>query len=409
MQTTQESPAIAGGQKSKTTPYGKEQRYGEEELRELKEALDQGTLFYASGQKVKQLEREFAEKCGVPYAITCTSGTSAVHAALMAGGISPGEEVITAPITDMGTVSPILYQGAIPIFADVDPHSYVITPESVEACITERTKAVVAVNLAGNACELFALKEICDAKGILLIEDCAQSFGVQFGGQSIGSIGQMGCFSFNEYKHISCGDGGIVITRDKELAERLRLATDKAYNRQPDALEKRPTFLANNYRMTELQGAVALAQLRKLESIVARRRDWCTKLTAGLQNIVGLHLPKILPECEPSWWFYMMRVEAERLGADTDTFAKALQAEGLPVGAHYIGKCLYEYPLFQNHTVFARGTHACDAYPYHAGMCPVAEQVLDTCIMLSINEAYTERDLEETIRGFRKVAAWFAK
>lgn len=409
MQTTQELPAIAGGQKAKQTPFGREKRYGAEELAELSEALEQGTLFYASGRKVKQLEAEFAEKNGVPYAITCTSGTSAVHAALMAGGISPGEEVITAPITDMGTISPILYQGAIPIFADVDPHSYVITPESVEACITEKTKAVVAVNLAGNACDLFALKEICDAKGILLIEDCAQSFGVEFGGQPIGTIGQMGCFSFNEFKHISCGDGGIVITRDKELAERLRLATDKAYNRQPDALEKRPTFLANNYRMTELQGAVALAQLRKLDSIVARRRAWCEKLTEGLQGIAGLHLPKILPECQPSWWFYMMRVEANLLGADTDTFAKALQAEGLPVGAHYIGKCLYEYPIFQNHTAFARASHACDAYSYQAGMCPVAEQVLDTCIMLSINEAYTERDLEETLQGFRKVSSWFAQ
>jgi dTDP-4-amino-4,6-dideoxygalactose transaminase len=406
---TQEKPALLGGEKAKQTPYGKEARYGDAELNELREALEQGTLFYASGCKVKQLEAEFAEKNGVPYAVACTSGTAAIHTALLALGVSPGDEVITAPITDMGTVSPILFQGAVPIFADVDPHTYMITPKTVAERITPKTRAVVAVHLGGNMCDVRGLRELCDAHGIALVEDCAQTFGAEVAGQSVGTIGHIGCFSYNEFKHISCGDGGLVITRDSALAERARLATDKAYNRFPDALERRPTFLANNYRMTELQGAVALAQLRKLDRIVERRRAWCAGLNAGLQGIRGLHLPAVEPEVNPSWWFYFMRVNAEELETDTDTFGKALQAEGLPIGIHYIGKCLYSYPLFANKTAFAHAPHVCDSYDYPDGLCPVAEAVLDTGIILFVNEAYTEKDLAETLEAFHKVVNWYAK
>ncbi len=401
--------ALNGGSKAKQTPYTREKRYGAEELKELQEALEQGTLFYAHGTKVKQLEAEFAEKNGVPYAVTCTSGTAGIHAALIAVGISPNDEVITSPITDMGTLSPILYQGAVPIFADLHPHTYTLLPESVEACITSRTKAIIAVNLAGNACDLDALREICDRHKLWLIEDCAQTFGCRYKGRPIGTTGDIGCFSFNEFKHISCGDGGITITRNPELAERLRLSTDKAYSRRPDVLERRPIFLANNYRMTELQGAVALAQLRKLDSIISRRQAWCNELTKRLKGLPGLCLPEIAEGVEPSWWFYIMRVDEERMGVDTDTFAKALQAEGLPIGAHYIGKCVYEYPLFTNKSAFDHAPHPCDTYDYHAGMCPNAEAILNTCLLLTVNEAYTQTDLDDTVEGIRKVVSAYTE
>jgi perosamine synthetase len=161
-------PAIAGGEKAKRTPYGSEKRYGAEELDELREALEQGTLFYAQGQKVKQLEAEFAEKHGSRFAITCSSGTAALHTACIALGISPGDEVIVPPITDMGTLCAVLYQGAVPVFADVTPHGYVLDPASVEAAVTEKTRAVIAVHLWGNACDLTALRNLCDQRGLLL-------------------------------------------------------------------------------------------------------------------------------------------------------------------------------------------------------------------------------------------------
>ncbi|MGQ9881788.1 MAG: DegT/DnrJ/EryC1/StrS family aminotransferase [Armatimonadota bacterium] len=400
-------PAIAGGEPAKRTPLGREKRYGEEELQQLREALEQGSLFYAHGNKVKMLEQRFAQMNGVPYAIACSSGTAAIHAALIAVGISPGDEVITSPITDMGSVIPILYQGAVPVFADLYPHSYTLVPESVEARITPNTRAVLAVHLWGNACDLQALREICHKHHLWLIEDCAQAFGCRYRGEPIGTIGDIGCFSLNEFKHISCGDGGIVITRNEHLARRLRLATDKCYSREPGVTQRNPTFLANNYRMTELQGAVAVAQLEKLESIVARRRRWCEALSERLRGLPGITLPQPTPGCEPSWWFYMMRVVPDSLGADAASFAEALRAEGLPVSAHYIGQCVYQYPIFTDHSAFERGTHAYCARAYTEGLCPSAETILDTCVVLAVNEAYTDTDLEETAYAIRRVAQWF--
>jgi perosamine synthetase len=405
--TAQDTPACAGGQPAKTTPYGREARYGSDELRELEEALAQGTLFYAQGKKVRQFEAAFAARNDVPYAIACSSGTAAIHAALIAAGISPGDEVILAPITDMGSAVPILYQGAVPVFADLDPRTYTLDPDAVAAAITPRTRAVLAVHLWGNACDLTALAALCEKHGIALIEDCAQALGCTYRGRPIGTWGAMGCFSLNEFKHISCGDGGIVLTNDPELAERLRLATDKAYNRRPDAVVKTPAFLAGNYRMTELQGAVAGAQLPKLDSIVARRRAWCTALSDRLQDLPGVSVPVPTAGCDPSWWFYLLQVDPAVLGADADAFAEALRAEGLPAGAHYIGVCLYEYPVFTHHSAFARGEHAYSDRPYAHGLCPNAERILANGVMLAINEAYTTTDLEETARAFRRVACWF--
>lgn len=405
--TPADLPAIAGGEPAKRTPFGREKRYGEEELQQLREALEQGSLFYAHGNKVKTLEQRFAQMNGVPYAIACSSGTAAIHAALIAVGISPGDEVITSPITDMGSVIPILYQGAVPVFADLHPHSYTLLPESVEARITPNTRAVLAVHLWGNACDLQALREICHKHHLWLIEDCAQAFGCRYRGEPIGTIGDIGCFSLNEFKHISCGDGGIVITRNEHLARRLRLAVDKCYNREPGVTQRNATFLANNYRMTELQGAVAVAQLEKLESIVARRRRWCESLSERLRGLPGITLPQPTPGCEPSWWFYMMRVVPDSLGANADAFAEALRAEGLPVSAHYIGQCVYQYPIFTDHSAFERGTHAYSARAYTEGLCPSAEMILDTSVVLAVNEAYTDTDLEETAYAIRRVAQWF--
>lgn len=407
--TDEDKPAIAGGTPAKQTPWGSERRYGDEELSELKEALEQGSLFYAHGKKVRRLEEEFAAKNGVRFAVACSSGTAAIHAAMIAAGISPGDEVVLSPITDMGSVIPILYQGAVPVFADLDPHTYELLPESVEAAITPQTRAVLAVHLWGNACDLNALRDLCDQRGLMLIEDCAQAHGCVFDGRPIGTTGQIGCFSFNEFKHISCGDGGVAITNNEGLGKRLRLGSDKCYNREAGATVRDPVFLANNYRMTELQGAVALAQLRKLDAIVGRRREWASRLAQELKDVRGISVPKPTPGCQPSWWFFMLRVKPDELGADADRFAQALQAEGVPAGAHYIGRCVYEYPIFADHSAFERGAHPYARREYRKGLCPTAEAILETCVILQVNEAYTETDLAETAHAVRRVARWFGE
>jgi dTDP-4-amino-4,6-dideoxygalactose transaminase len=404
-----ELPAVAGGKPIKTTPFGHTPRYGEPELKQLREAIGQQTLFYASGKKVKALEAAFAKRNGVKHAIACSSGTAAIHSAMIALGISPGDEVIVTPITDMGSIIPILFQGAVPVFADLDPHTYNVSPQSVRERITPKTKAILAVHLAGNACDLAALKAIADEHKLLLIEDCAQAFGCEYDGKPVGTFGRAGCFSFNEYKHISCGDGGIIITDDDVLAKRLRLATDKCVGRAGAPKDRQPTFLANNYRMTELQGAVALAQLDKLTGVVERRRSWCSRLQDGLKDLgTGISLPAVMTNCSPSWWFYMVRVDPPLLGGkDADAFVAAMKAEGIPVGAHYIGAAIYEFPLFTHHSAFDHGTpHPYAAFKYKAGLCPVAEEILKTCVMLTINEGYTDDDLAATVRAFHRVVPW---
>jgi dTDP-4-amino-4,6-dideoxygalactose transaminase len=400
-------PAAAGGKPAKTKPFHKEPRYGDAEMEQLKQVIAQGTLFYAHGKKVYELEKAFAAKHGAPHAVATTSGTAAIHIALMAAGISPGDEVITAPITDAGTVLPILWQGAIPVFADLDPATYNMDPASVRGRVTPKTKAILAVHLAGNACDLYALRDIADEHKLLLIEDCAQAHGTRYHGNAIGTIGQIGCFSYNEFKHISCGDGGIVVTDDEALARKMRLATDKGYNRAPGVAQRNTNFLANNYRMTELQGAVALAQLGKLDSIVERRRKWCAGLTERLQGIEGIALPKVTQGCDPTWWFYMVRVIPPVLKGNADEFVAAMNAEGVSLGAHYIGRPVYQYPLFQDHTPFARGDHhPFNARDYSKENCAQAEAILDTCVMLTINESYDEQDLEETAKAYHRVAKY---
>lgn len=400
-------PAIAGGKPAKSRPFTKEKRYGAEELVQLGEAIDQGSLFYAHGKKVFEMEKAFAAKHGAKFAVACTSGTASIHLAMMAIGISPGDEVIVPPITDMGSIVPILWQGAVPVFADLDPHTYNLTADTIGRAISEKTRAVLAVHLAGNACDLHSIKSLCDSRGIVLIEDCAQAHGTMYDGKHVGTFGQVGCYSFNEFKHIACGDGGVCITDDEALARKLRLASDKGYDRSPSGVGRNPSFLAANYRMTELQGAVALAQLGKLDSIIARRRNWCGQLQQRLRGLKGIALPAITPKCDPSWWFYLLRVMPDELGASTDDFAAALKAEGLPVGAHYIKSPIQDYPIFKNHSAFDHGEHPFSRRDYSREQTPIARQILDTCVILHVNEAYSAADLDETVTAFQRVVRWF--
>jgi len=403
---TDNVPAIAGGSPAKQTPYTRQLRYGEEELRELKEALDQQTLFYAQGKKVKELEQAFAKYHGVKFAIACTSGTASIHSAMIAAGVSPGDEVVVAPITDMGSIIPILYQGAIPVFADLDAQTYNMTAASIEAVITPETRAVLVIHLAGNPVDMDAINSVARKHNLIVIEDCAQSHGTRYKGKSVGTFSNYGCYSFNEFKHIACGDGGLIITDNEQIAAKLRQATDKAYSRVPGA-RREPTFLANNYRMTELQGAVGIAQLRKLPSIIQRRQSWCGRLRDRLSHLPGLSQPAITPGGEHSWWFYMQRVREQEMGTTTDEFVAALKAEGLPVSAHYIGQCIYEYPVFTQHSAFERGEHPYHKRDYRKGLCPTAEAILQTCVMLSINEGYTDEDLNQTVHAFERVVHHF--
>ncbi len=403
--------AIHGGPKVRTSPMNTSgPRFDDQELKELKEALDQQTLFYWFGHKVKEFRRQFAAVYGVRHCHMVTSGTAALHVATAAIGIGPGDEVITSPMTDQGTVVAILAQGGVPVFADIDPHTYNITAESIAKVITPKSRAIIVVHLAGNAADMDPILELAESHELKVIEDCAQSYLAWYRGRPAGTMGHLGCFSLNDFKHISAGDGGMVITNHDALAERAQLALDKGYHR--DGSGRRPGFLAMNYRPSELQGAVALAQLRKLPHIVAQRNLLGDRLTAKLAGIQGLFPHKVLDGCRSSYWFYLGRMCPKTLGVSRDEFVAAVAAEGVPVTPGYIGRMVYEYPVLTEHHAFEHGHFPWDgAYgrriPYGPGMCPVAEEVEATAWRAPITEHMSEGDIDDIATALVKVSDHF--
>ena len=409
--------ALNGGPKVKTTPFGSGRRFGKEEKKELEEAIDQNTLFYWYGHKVREFTAKFAHMCGVPYCVAASSGTAAIHTALSSVGVTAGDEVITSPITDMGSIIGIFYQNAIPVFADVDPRTYNLDPKSVEEKITPQTKAIEVVHLAGNAADIGSILKIAKKHGVRVIEDCAQAYGCTVDGRPVGTFGDAGCYSLNDFKHISAGDGGMVITRDEKIYRRAFRFVDKNYDRlaKDNGAMRRVEYLAPNYRMTELQGAVAISQLDRLEHIVSTREKYGNRLSEEIAGLPGIYPPKVEKNVRCSYWFYMFRIDEEEAGVSRDDFSRALSAEGIPNQPGYIPTCVYNYDLFRNKNVFPGSDlpfsirHDPDSIHYGEGLCPVAEKVLKTGVRINITEFFTPQDIEDIGTAIRKVSRYYSE
>jgi dTDP-4-amino-4,6-dideoxygalactose transaminase len=381
--------------------------FGEEEEKLVLEALRSGRLSRNGGSMVKRLEAEFAAMLGMPHAIACSSGTASVHLAIAALDLDPGDEVIVPPITDIGSIVPILWQNAVPVFADVDLCTMVLDPADVEAKISARTRAIMAVHLAGQPCDMTTLRALSDRHGLALIEDCSQAYWSEHERRLAGTMGDIACFSLQQSKHITCGEGGLVVTRNDDWARRALLFSDKAWPRDAATLGScRFLFLAQNYRMSELQGAVALAQLSKLQASVDRRRKRADELTALLADLPQVSAPFVPKNTKHSWWLYMLRV-----GEAAKEFGDALVAEGVPAWVQYIIDPLYCSPMFT-----ARKTYGTSGYPlsefsrqeYQHGLCPNAEKALRSVIAIHWNENYTPEHVEQIAGAIRKVAAHYA-
>ncbi len=406
----QDKLALEGGEKAKTTPFGTGRRHGDLDKQLLAEVIDSDMLFYFMGSKVYEFQREFAAMYGKEHCVACSSGTAAVHIALGALELPAGSEVITSSITDMGSLTGILYQGLVPVFADVDPDTLNMDPASVIRLITDKTRAILVVHHAGLAADMDAMLEIGREYNVRVVEDCAQAYCCEYKGRLAGTMAEISAFSLNHFKHITCGSGGMVLTNDASLRYRASLFLDKCYQREEKI--RNPFFLAPNYQMTELQGAVALAQLRKVNAIVERRNQLGMRLNAQLANLPGI-FPQAIPEgCKHAYFLYLFRLDLERLRCTAREFSAALAAEGVPNNAHTItgGRPVYLYDIFQKRSAFP-GTE----WPfspdreYRKGDCPVAEAAFDRWIMLNIYEHYTERDIDEIALGIGKVARHFAR
>ena len=402
--------ALHGGEKAKATPFGRGKRHGDLEKRLLAEVIDSDMLFYFMGSKVFEFQREFAAMYGKEHCVACSSGTAAVHIALGALDLPAGSEVITSSITDMGSLTGILYQGLVPVFADVDPDTLNMDPASVIRLITEKTRAILVVHHGGLAADMDAMLEIGREYNLRIVEDCAQAYGTEYKGRLAGTMGEISAFSLNHFKHISCGSGGMVLTGDTELRYRASLFLDKCYQREEKI--RNPFFLAPNYQMTELQGAVALAQLSKVKDIVERRNRLAMRLNAQIEALPGIEPQAVPAGSKHTYFLYLFRLDLNRLGCTASEFSEALAAEGVPNSAHMItgGRPVYLYDIFQKRSAFP-GTD----WPfspgryYRKGDCPIAEAAFDRWITMNIYEHYTERDIDEIAHGIGKVASHFAR
>ncbi len=386
-------------------------RWGAPEQQALEEMLRQGSLFYWQGPQTRQLVERFREFCPLEYVHNCSSGTAAIHIAVAACGIGLGDEVITSPITDIGTVIGILYQQAVPVFADLGANTYNLDVADVERRITPRTKAIIPVHLTGNPCDMHALKQLADRHNLVLIEDCCQAWGAHYHGQPIGTVGDFACFSLQNSKHVTCGDGGMVATSDEHYGPLLQRFGDKGAGR---GLREGGGFhaFATNYRMSEPQAAVAAGQLTRLEAIAEKRARLGNLLTERIAGIPGIQPHEVHPEDRAVYWFYMFRIEPEAFRYSRDDFARALRAEGVSAHGGYIGVPLYGEPVFQKHGFFAGRwpvrEFGLTEMDYSQHRCPEAEAILATGIRVTIHEAMTEEYILAAAEAIEKVARHMA-
>jgi perosamine synthetase len=388
---------------------------GHEEIQALEDVIRSGKLnrTVASESRVRSLEQGFAAWLGVGEAVASTSGTSAIHLAVAALDPNPGDEIIVTPITDFGSVIPILAQNAVPVFADVDSVTWCVDPESIRANVTNRTRAIIVVHLFGQPADLDPILAIAAERGIPVIEDCSQAYGTLYLGRKVGTFGTIGCFSLQQSKHITAGDGGLTVTDDPDLARRMRLFSDKGWPREGE--QRTHLFYGVNYRMTELQGAVALAQLPKLDGVIADRRRWGRLLAELIDGAPGISFP-VLPEGNvSSYWLFPVAVDTEQLGATIGQVTAAIAAEGIPASPGYVT------PLYLTPALAEGKTYGDSHFPfdspytsrsyrdYRPGLCPVAEVMNDRMFTVPINEQYTEQDVRDIAEAITKVTAALAK
>jgi dTDP-4-amino-4,6-dideoxygalactose transaminase len=384
---------------------------GEDEVALASAAIRRGTLNSTRGTFVTQFEQRFARWLGRKHAIACASGSAAMHCAIAALRLQPGDEVITTPITDMGALTPICYEGGVPVFADVDPHTLNVTAATLQAQLTSRTRAIVVTHLFGSPCDLDPIRRLAAAHRLPLIEDTAQAFGATYDGQRCGTFGDLAAFSLQQGKHITTGEGGIVATDDDALARRVFLYVNKAWgygDSRPDHY-----FPALNYRLTELQGAVALAQLPKLDQVVAARIAVAAGLQHALAAVPGLRLPGDPPRGTHSWWKFAFQVDPAVIPGGALALGKRMQQAGIACVPRYIQKPAFECELFtdwqrspitwlplqhnprreRRQPLFARSDY------------PGAVQALEHVVVLPINERYTPGHVQTVASAIATAAA----
>ncbi len=328
-------------------PYGR-QSINEDDIKAVEEVLKSD--FLTTGPKIAEFERKFADYVGAKYAVAVSNGTAALHIACMAAGIGKGDEVITTPITFAASANCALYCGATPVFADIDPVTYNISPESVESHVTERTKAIIPVHYTGQACDMDAIHKIADRYNLIVIEDAAHAVGAEYKGKKIGSLSDMTEFSFHPVKHITCGEGGIVTTNREDLYEKLKLFRTHGITREEKFLHKvdGPWYyeqidLGYNYRITDIQAALGISQLGRIDKFLEKRKKIAAKYDEAFKDFDGIEIPKQAEYSNSAYHLYVIKVDKSIRKA----LFEYLRANNIGVNVHYIP--VYTFPYYREH------------------------------------------------------------
>lgn len=411
--------ALFGGSKVIVEAFPRYNRIGKEEVEAAKAVVETGVLsqflgrwhpdFYG-GQKVQEFERAWEKYFNVKYAVTVNSNTSGLIAAVGAVGVEPGDEVIVSPWTMSASATSILAWNAIPVFADIEEETFNLDPVSIEENITPYTKAITVTDIFGHAADLDAIMAIAKKHNLKVIEDCAQAPGAFYKGRYVGTIADIGVFSLNYHKHIHTGEGGVCVTDNSKLAERLQLIRNHA---EAVVEDKGVTDLSNmigfNFRMTEIEAAIGIEQLKKLKSLVDGRATAAVRLSKGIKDLKGLRIPIVKPDCTPVYYTYALLINEEETGVARDLIVNALRAEGVSVSRGYCN--LHLLPMYQQRIAYGTKGFPWSAgfykgqVSYQKGICPVAEELQDKRQMgigMCLHR-YTNREVDLIIQAFHKV------
>lgn len=422
--------AINNGEKVRSRLFPAYKVIGEEEINAVKKVLESGILsrflgswhedFYG-GPQVRALEAEWAEYFEVKHAIAVNSATSGIYCAMGATGVGPGDEVIVSPYTMTVSAAAALVYNAIPVFADIEEDYFCLDADSVEQRITPYTRAIIVVDIFGLPYDAERINAIAQKHNLLVIEDAAQAPGARYKGKWAGTLGDMGVFSLNYHKHIHSGEGGMVVTDNDELAERVRLIRNHA-----EAVVEAMNYsnlvnmLGFNYRMTDVEAAIAREQLKKLECLLSQRRENVLYLEEQLSRIPCLQMPVVRDSCQHSYYVHALKFKPGTVDINREIFVDAVKAElmpielregeGVKIGCGYV-KPLYLQPLYQQQLLYGdKGCpfncpHYAGNIDYREGLCPVCEKMFYKELITHelMRPPMSKDDLDDVVKAFTKV------
>lgn len=358
--------------------------------------------FLTCGPKIAEMEQVLCDYTGAKYAVAISNGTAALHCACLAAGIGPGDEVITTPITFAASANCALYCGAMPVFADINPETYNIDPKSIREHITDKTKAIVAVDFTGQVVEMEEIRKICEEYHLILIEDAAHSLGSQYQGKQVGTLADMTTMSFHPVKTITGGEGGAILTDNEELYRKLMLLRAHGITRDVNEMSEMPEgpwyyeqiMLGYNYRITDIQASLIVSQMKKLDQFVSRRKEIVAAYNAAFSEIPEIIVQKEIPEADTCRHLYIIQLDLEKLNCTRREFFDALAAENVQCQIHYVPT--YWFPHYQR-------------LGFEKGCCPNAEKLYSRIMSIPLFPKMTDEDVADVIHAVKKVVENYRK